>query len=290
MSDPKRHHILPIRYQTGFAIPDGRVWVEDRRRGVIACEHPKRVAAENYFYTSESPDSPNPAIMESFLADNVEGPFWPVLDLLERREIPTTTERDRIAIFAAFLLTRVAAFRDVLTKVLGDVMLASQNLGSTINSIDGLLKISSGGIFIPAMPKNNALYQMGHLGIEASKILITLNTHLMYSTGDEPFITSDNPFVFERMVNDNQAPSVSATSFMKWIPLSAKVAVGFGFPGNHITVTNMESLKVRQTNIRFATAARRILIAQSRKQLEQILSAIPKEVPKSAASFPSVVS
>ena len=61
-------------------------------------------------------------------------------------------------------------------------MLTYQNLGSVINSIDGLLKISSGGIFIPAMPKNNALYQMGHLGIEASKILTTLNAHIMYST------------------------------------------------------------------------------------------------------------
>jgi hypothetical protein len=116
---PKRHHILPIRYQTGFAIPDGRVWVFDRRRGDIACEHPKRVAAENYFYTSESPDSANPAIMESFLADNVESPFWPVLDLLEQRKIPTGTDIQRIAIFTAFLLTRVAAFRDVLTKVFG---------------------------------------------------------------------------------------------------------------------------------------------------------------------------
>jgi hypothetical protein len=228
--------------------------------------------------------------MESFLAENVEGPFWPVLDSLEKRQTPSATDIHRIAIFAAFLLTRVAAFRDVLTKVLGDVMLASQNLDSAINSIDGLLKISSGGIFIPAMPKNNALYQMGHLGIEASKILITLNIHIMYSTQNEPFITSDNPFVLDRMVDDNQPPSVSATSFMKWIPLSAKVAVGFGFRGNHILVSNMDSAQVRQANIRLATAARQIVIAQSREQLEQVLVALPKETPKGAASFPSVVS
>lgn len=188
------------------------------------------------------------------------------------------------------MLTRIAAFRDGLTKVLGDAMLTYQNLGSVINSIDGLLKISSGGIFIPAMPKNNALYQMGHLGIEASKILTTLNAHIMYSTADEPFITSDNPFVFDRMVDDNQSPSVSATSFMKWIPLSAKVAVGFGFKGNHIFVSNMDSIQVRRANIRFATAARQVVIAQSREQLEQILAALPKEVPKGAAGFPSDVS
>src|ERR1017187_6811172 len=49
-SAPKLHHILPIRYQSGFAIPDGCVWYFDRRRGTIACEHPKRVAAESHFF------------------------------------------------------------------------------------------------------------------------------------------------------------------------------------------------------------------------------------------------
>jgi hypothetical protein len=274
----------------GFAEANGLIWYFDRRRGDVACENPLNVAVEKKFYTSESPESENPAIMESFLAENVEGPFWPVLDSLEKKEVPSGTDIQHIAIFAAFLLTRVAAFRDALTKVLGDVMLASQNLSSTINSIDGLLKISKGGISILSMPKNNALYQMGHLGIEASKILITLNAHIMFSTADEPFITSDNPFVLDRMVDDNQPPSVSATSFMKWIPLSAKVAVGFGFQGNHIFFSNMNSTQVRHANIRLATAARQIVIAQSREQLEQILAVIPKQVPNKATSFPSVVS
>lgn len=157
MSNPKRHHILPKQYQSGFAEPGGCVWCFDRRRGIIACENPLNVAVEKNFYTSESPDSPNPAIMESFLAENVEGPFWPVLDSLEKKQVPSGTDIHRIAIFTAFLLTRVAAFREVLTKVLGDVMVNSQNLGSTINSIDGLLKVSNGGIFTPSMPKNNAL-------------------------------------------------------------------------------------------------------------------------------------
>jgi hypothetical protein len=42
-----------------------------------------------------------------------------------------------------------------------------------------------------------------------------------------------------------------------------------------------------QVNI---TAARQIVIAQSREQLEQIPAVIPKEVPKGAAGFPSVAS
>jgi hypothetical protein len=131
---------------------------------------------------------------------------------------------------------------------------------------------------------------MGQLGMEVGKHLATLDTHLMYSPANEPFITTDNPFVLDRIVNDNQLPSVSATSFMKWIPLSAKVAVGYGLPGNLITFTNLEPVNTRKANVRLATASHQILLARSREQLEQILSAIPKQIPDGAANFPSAVS
>jgi Protein of unknown function (DUF4238) len=53
---PKGQHILPQRYQAGFADAGGCVWQLDRRRGMIASTHPKRVAVENHFYTYGQPD------------------------------------------------------------------------------------------------------------------------------------------------------------------------------------------------------------------------------------------
>jgi hypothetical protein len=265
------------------------VWVFDRRRGVLACEHPKRVAAENYFYTTESPDSISAAAIESFLAENVEGPFWPVLDRLEKKEMPTSTDRSHLTIFAAFLLTRVPASRDFYANVVYKTIVSYPDLRSIVELLDGVLKTSGGGILIPNTSQNDTLHQMGKLGIEVAQHLGTLDMHFMYSPVDEPFITSDNPFVLDQITNDNQPPSLSATSYMKWIPLSAKLAVGFGLPGNLVTHMNLESIKARNANVRLATAARQIVIARSREQLEQILSIIPKQTPDGAASFPSVV-
>src|ERR1700744_647539 len=105
---------------------------------------------------------------------------------------------DRIAIFAAFLLTRIAVFRNTLSNILGQAMVSSKNLDKTINSIDGLLKVSTGGLFFLAMPKDNALNQMGRIGIEASRILLKKSVHVMFSPTDEPFVTTDNPFVFDQ--------------------------------------------------------------------------------------------
>lgn len=289
MSHKKRHHILPQRYQKGFADLSGRVWYYDRRRGHIACENPLNVAVETNFYTSESTDSPNPAFMEDFLAEHIESPFWPVLETLEKRQIPSSEDRQRVSVFAAFLLTRVVAFRDALTKILGDVMLTSNNLAATMETVPGLFEMSKDGLFIPKMPKNHALNQMGRLGIEATKILLTLNNHFMYSPANEPFITSDNPFVFDKMVNIDEPPSVGAHSYLKWVPLSARVAVGFGLPGNNIFMSEMNVTQVKQANLRFATAARQIIIATTKHQLEEVLSIIPKNPPGSATAFPSAI-
>jgi hypothetical protein len=288
-NQPKRQHILPQRYQAGFASVDGCVWHLDRRRGIIASTHPKRVAVENHFYTYEPKNDPDATTLETFFANHVEGPFWPVLERIEKQEIPTSNDRMRVAFFAAFMLTRVPAFRELSTKVFGNAIISVSKLYPNLEFLDGLLQKSSGGILKPTEPKNNVLVRMANLGMEIGKHLLTLDTHFMYSPEDEPFITTDNPFVLVQMVKDFQPPTVSATSFMKWIPLSAKLAVGFGLPGNHIYLIKVESAKTRKINIGTATAARQIIIARNRKQLEEILSTIPKGIPDGAHNFPSVV-
>jgi hypothetical protein len=286
---PKSHHILPQRYQAGFAGIDERVWCFDRRTGTIVCGHPKRVAVENHFYTYEPRNSPNATDIESFLGSHVEGPFWPVLDRLENQEIPTPEDRLRMSFFAAFMLTRIPAFRDFCAGVFANTILSSPKLASNLQFLGGILRATSGGVLQPTEPKNSILVRMQKLGVEIGKHLLTLDTHLMYSPADEPFISGDNPFVLMRMVNDAQPPTVSATSFMKWIPLSAKVALGFGLPGNRITLTRVECAKVRKINIGLATASRQIVLARSREQLERILLAVPKVLPGDAGGFPSVV-
>ncbi len=286
---PKGQHILPQRYQAGFADADGCVWHLDRRRGIVASTHPKRVAVENHFYTYEPRSNPDATALESFFANHIETPFWPVLNRIEKQEIPSADDRLRVAFFAAFMLTRVPAFREISAKVFGNAIISVSKIYPNLEFLDGLLQKSDGGILKPIEPKNNVLVRMASLGMEIGKHLLTLDTHFMYSPTDEPFITTDNPFTLVQMVKDFQPPTVSATSFMKWIPLSAKLAVGFGLPGNQIYFIHIESVKARKINIGTATAARQIVIANNRKQLEEILSAIPKDIPEAAQNFPSVV-
>jgi len=91
------------------------------------------------------------------------------------------------------------------------------------------------------------------------------------------------------MVNDDQMPTVSATSFLKLIPFSARLTVGFGLPGDEIMMSKVDSSQARRSNLGLATAAREIVLARSREQLEVILSVVPKEKPQAPSPFPSVI-
>jgi len=278
-STSKLSHILPQRYQHGFANNEGCVWVYDRRRGAIACEHPKRVAAERDFYGAE---------IEKFLAEEIEGPFWEVLDRLERLEPLRKTDRLHISLFVAFFVTRVPGFRESIVKPFSDAMLDC-DLQKDLDKLGDFIEQTGSGLFVPKVPKNQVLRQMMRLGLEITMDFMKLDTHLIYSPPDEPFVTTDNPFVLVPIVDDNEAPTIRAKSFLKLLPMSARLVVSFGLPGNTIWTSTMKSSQTRRHNLSIVAAARDIALAKSREQLEVLLPAFPKETPRGPGKFPTVV-
>lgn len=286
---PRRHHVLPQRYQRGFADAQGFVWVFDRRRRRISCENPANIAVQKHFYTIEGSDPLHGASLEQFLANQIEGPFWPTLDRLEGGENPTSADRARISLFAAFLLVRGIAARAFFARVFGNVIASRQDIRWDSGTLDDMFPRSEAGVLMAFLPRNRALQRMVHIGLEAAKHLGTLDTHIMYSPDDEPFMTGDNPLVLVRMVDSGEPASVSAMSFMKWVPLSRRVAMGFGLPGNWITLTRVARERVRCLNIGLASAARATVLASTREQLAGVLSAVPKGDSGPAEDFPSVI-
>ena len=271
-------HILPQRYQLGFADSDDCVWVYDRRRGSIAFEHPKRVAAERNFYDPE---------IEKFLADEVEGPFWKILERFERMEPPSDSDREHISLFASFFATRVPGFRESIIKPFCDALLDC-DLQKNLDALGDFFEQTSSGLFVPKIPKSQVLRQMMRLGREVTTDLMKLDTHLVYSPSDKPFVTTDNPFVFVRIVDDGERPTVTAKSFLKLLPLSARVAVGFGLPGNTIWASKANSSQARKHNLSIVGAAWDIVLANSREQLESLLPAFPTETPRGPGKYPTV--
>jgi hypothetical protein len=129
---------------------------------------------------------------------------------------------------------------------------------------------------------------MMRLGREITMDLMKLDTHLIYSPPDEPFVTTDNPFVFVRIIDDDEPPTIGAKSFLKLLPLSARVAVGFGLPGNTIWASGANSSQARKHNLSVVGAAWDIVLANSREQLESLLPTFPAETPRGPGKYPTV--
>lgn len=288
MSEPKRHHLLPRHYQAGFSSDgNGELWVFERRKQRIRSAYPSNTSVENHFYSWASP-SDRPSSLESMLAKGIEGPFWPVRDRLDAQQFPDYADRFRLAYFCAFLLVRIPAFRALYEHAFTSGIAAHPRLERDIELINDLFRQSPSGLFLPVTPKNARLRQMVDMAMEVGKHLLTLDIHFMSSYPEEPFITTDNPFVLDRLIDQGQKPSVKADGFLKWIPLSAKTAVGFGEPGDNITWTNVIPPKVHRTNRALAAVATDLVIAGSKEQLSKVVAGL-SPMPPHPTCFPSEI-
>ncbi len=280
MPAPRRHHTLPQRYQAGFSMDgSGAIWVFDRLKQSIRSANPANTAVEKDFYSWEHSRSTKPGSIESFLASFIEGPFWSVLDRLDAQKGPDSNDRLRLAFFCAFLLTRVPRFRSGIATLYASVVAENPHLEQAVPYFDSLFERSPQGLLLPAASKNLTLKKMVDIGKQVGEYLLTLDTHLMSASPEEPFITTDNPFALVRVNGKSERATVTAPGFLKWMPLSARTAVGFGEPGDNFSWTNVPPAKGRRSNVALAGAASHLVIASTKTQLEELVRGLPRGAP-----------
>jgi hypothetical protein len=284
MSEPKWHHTIPRRYQTGFAhVADGPLWRFERSKQRIRRANPENTAVRKHFYRWDRPGSVKPTAIETFLADSVENPAWPVIAKLDRREAPNELDRMRLSFFCAFLLVRVSAFRANFAFQFAATVLRHPDLASDAAA---LFQETPSGILIPRADKDQSLVKMVELGMQIGKYLMTLDTHLLFADPGEPFITTDNPFGLVRLADHGQEKGIMVPGFLKVVPLSAKTAIGFGEIGDTIWATEVSAEKMRRNNRKLASQATEFVIAGSEEQLRALVHDLPVEAPH-PSTFPA---
>src|ERR1051325_9073544 len=176
MSEPKWHHTIPRRYQAGFAhVVDGPLWRFERSKQRIRRANPENTAVRKHFYRWERPGSTKPTAIETFLADSVEDPAWPVLDKLDRREAPSQLDRLRLSFFCAFLLVRVSAFRASFEFAFAEAVVRHAARARNTAPLDELFQKTASGILIPRAHKDQSLTNMIDIGMKVGRYLMTLD-------------------------------------------------------------------------------------------------------------------
>lgn len=191
MSDPKRHHYLPACYLAGFTAArhrDSPFAVYDRDKDEFRTQTPDGSAFQRFYYARTAADGTRDLSIERFFSQ-LEGGAKPIVDALERGSAVEPHERQTLALFIAFLHTRVPKFDRRLNEI-GNVMdrvLRGDNLRAT--SPDDISSRS------PDNERETTLDMMLKMASDLREHFCQFNWHIAHAEANSDFVTTDAPVV-----------------------------------------------------------------------------------------------
>jgi len=286
-----RNHYLPQRYQLGFAEQE-IVWVYDREENSCRSGHPKNVGVQNDFYTVVDQNGQQTDMVEKMFT-LLEGKVWAVIDRLDGRKAEwESDDRSNVALFVAFLKTRIPAFdqqqnnftedflrwwakaRNPTPQAVIESMRKATGREIDLEEASSLFQKIRNDEYGVENPRQNNIKMMIDLALEVAQALARIQWTIFWSPKDSTFITSDNPFVLLPPPNfDHSIPGVGiltegATSL---IPLSKRTLLCLrnGVEG----VTHVEARRdfVRFVNTRVAINSDRFIIARDESLLRALV-------------------
>jgi Protein of unknown function (DUF4238) len=212
MAGPKRHHYLPQFYLQRFT-RDGSLWVYDRLRRAFRQQQPVNTAVEGQRYTVELDDGTKSLQVEEMLAA-MEGEAKVAIEKLEAKEELAKADREAVAWFIAFLVSRVPDFEDGFQGMTGTMLkqmlqmkFASKDAieahllqhgpkdASGAPSIEDLHGFIKDGAFTITADHNQYLASMLGVAKVAAPLIYRMKWVVLHTWGSRAFVTSDRPFV-----------------------------------------------------------------------------------------------
>lgn len=298
MVQPKRkdithhNHYIPQRYQLGFTKGE-KVWVYDRQTDSYRHGHPKTVGVLNDFYTTQGPGGGPTDEVEKVLA-MVEGTVWPIIDRLDARKREWgKEERANLALFVAFMRTRVPAFdveqnhfaedffrwwakaRNPTPEAISDSIAEATGEAIDLNKAVEMHQMIHNDEYDFENPRQNNIKMMLELALDLAGAFVKMDWTVLWSPKKTAFVTSDNPFVlipppdFDFSVSGVGVLTPGATTV---IPLSARTLLCLGNDELRSGVRYGYAQRdfVRFTNLCVAANSDRFIMARDEAHLRSL--------------------
>jgi len=307
---PKKHHLLPRFYLSGFCNPEihkgedherdrsrCRVWVHDkeasaeqdavRERGV------KNLSVERHYCSADLPTGGRDAEPERLLS-KVEDQAARITRNLYYGANLSPEDRAELALFAASMKFRVSSFRPWLNDFAQQyVEHRKQHLFPNVEALDDYLQAKG----VPTqempgiveqlfadlqdpnrkvdMPKNYALTRMFEHAQLVREHLFSYDWTFAWAADGTSFVTSDDPFL---VLDENwQAPSsyssgigIATYGAQKLLPLNQHVCLAIGTGAPVTRHIRLNRQAVRGLNLRQANHYARWLIARDQALVDNI--------------------
>jgi hypothetical protein len=289
MGKQKRHHYLSASYLEGFS-DRNRVWVYDREQHHYRHQLTREVAFRNYFYSfRDSSGQRNDAIER--LLGAVESKALPLIRELREQRLLRPDERWHVALFLAYLKTRVPEFHafveDAHQKMARSTLKRVEALragrGEKDSNAPVYYQFGENSVMVPIedlrngaakpMSREASLRTMLSLSHGLANALAAANWAVLKAPKDASFLTSDDPVVplWPKRTGFYPEPFLTVTKLIPLATDTALLANMEGAKGAQIGKT-LPRMGVREVNLAVAASSISFVIARDRALLESIVS------------------
>jgi hypothetical protein len=293
VSEPRKHHYVPVFYQNNFVNASGLLWVYDRDRRSYKELHPKVICVEKDLYTLKPKDAPWNRRVESLALAVVDGMCASTVRQLEAGKLPANSSIfPNIAYFAGIQYARLPSKRDFISSVYEKGAKEIMRL-STV-SVDRMKTVIDNysrdtGTAINVSPESLIEAVRGnHLEIKATEVPFIkqifkraeflsklffeeLSWEILFTSPERGFILCDDPVVTVPP-RGTAAVGFLVPGSVSYFPLTRSLCLRLGTNGQSFGYRNMDREAVRLVNQNVAANSTRFIMGPVKEQLEAVVS------------------
>jgi len=303
MSEPRRHHYLPISYLRRFTddgTDDGQLWLFDIDDRVMRQLRPINTGIQKHYNALKNKDGTRDLRIERALCE-IEGAAVPILDKIERRETLTKAERDKLAFFVAAQMHRVPTFEAEVGKIVESTTKMSMRmlLGNPARAAAAMERFEketgekvgltpekmadfvTSDRFKVVATRNASLHMMVAQAPKMAGYFQQMDWGFFYAPTGSAFITSDNPFYLMPPSDIDWKPKLYGIGVLtpgtrKIFPLSPRVCLAMFDRGETTHYGEASPESVRDANIGIAADAFRFVIGREESQIRWLVDFIER--------------
>lgn len=292
MSEPRRHHYLPVFYQIGFSDSHNqRLWVYDRKERSLFHAHPKTICLERELYTADPGGRRDRRIETKLLGPVDSTAAQAIRQLSVRQRWRADQWKAHMSSFTALQILRSPAFRNIAIdsrRQLGESFLRigftdvdrarslmrryCEDTGAGLGEITAELMVESviNGRLTVDVTERPFLEQILRQLKPLAQMFASRSWLIIESCAGTGFITCDHP-VTVVPTGDSEMTGPGVPGSVTLFPLSRRFCLRIGAPGSGIDQRIAGKSDVRVINQNIVISSERFVLCANQIQLESLI-------------------
>jgi Protein of unknown function (DUF4238) len=291
VSEPRKHHYVPVFYQQHFVNVHGALWLYDRRLKTYKELHPQSICFEKDLYALKPKGAPRKRDIETKILPLIEGMGATAIRELRIGETPPFETVQAIAYFAAIQFGRVPSMGRTISSIYERA--ANEAMRVMAASVDRMKRLLedyshktgarvdvSAEAMVEAVQNNkiaavateapflqNIFYQAEYL----SKLIEHLDWQILVAPDETGFVICDCPVVVVPRPGSNDVGFV-VPGGVKYFPLTRRLCLRLGDFGNSFRYRKASKETIRTVNYNIAANSERFIMGPDLAQVRSVVA------------------